>query len=359
MFPKFLEGLGSAVAQRWAAVILAPAFIFWLGGLTAWLWHVPSGPFGWSWAPGWKPLVLQFNRLSTLPTATQLALAVGAFLLIALSSLVLERFVVPALRLLEGYWPRRLDGLRDWVAHRRVGRLTRDTERREELAKMRNRCAKQQREYARLDAALRRMPTAGDLMPTRLGNILRAAEGQPVSKYGLDAIILWSRLWLVLPDATRTELDKGRAALDAAVRVWLWCILFVVWTVWAWWAAPLALVAALFTYYSWILDAASTYADLLEATFDVHRGALYQALRWPPPASPQDELRTGAQVTQYLWAGSDAPTPQFTGGTAPAAPNPVANPRTLPRWLCLTLVLAIGLWLGKALSQARRCLRER
>jgi hypothetical protein len=67
-------------------------------------------------------------------------------------------------------------------------------------------------------------------MPTRLGNLLRAAERKPLEKYGLDAIICWSRLWMLLPDAVKKDLQESRADLNNAARVWLWSLLFCGWT---------------------------------------------------------------------------------------------------------------------------------
>lgn len=83
-------------------------------------------------------------------------------------------------------------------------------------------------------------------MPTRLGNTLRAAEQRPLEKYGLDAIVCWSRLLLLLPDAVKQELNAARADLNTAARLWLWSLLFIIWSVWGWWATPLGLLSALF-----------------------------------------------------------------------------------------------------------------
>jgi hypothetical protein len=74
---------------------------------------------------------------------------------------------------------------------------------------------------------------------------------------------------------------------------------------------PLGLLSALFSYYIWVLDAARTYSDLIESTFDLYRTLLYQSLRWPLPASPKAERESGAALTQYFWCGSDAIHPTF------------------------------------------------
>jgi hypothetical protein len=67
-------------------------------------------------------------------------------------------------------------------------------------------------------------------------------------------------------------------------------------------AIPIALIATAFAY-CWTLDAAEVYATLIEATFDLHRHLLYQALRWELPKNPKEECRVGKQLTDYLWLG--------------------------------------------------------
>lgn len=154
------------------------------------------------------------------------------------------------------------------------------------------------------DRALHQLPEQEqDLLPTRLGNILRAAERRPYHRYGLDAIICWPRLWLLLPEAVKKDLQAAQTELNNAVRLIFWSLLFLVWSIWAWWAIPLALMAAAFAY-GWALDAAAVYATLIEATFDLHRPLLYNALGWTLPPDPAEERRVGRQLTDYLWRGS-------------------------------------------------------
>lgn len=358
MWPKFLEGVGDQLAQRWAATQLTPAFIFWAGGLAAWLWRGNRGPLSWSWRGGWAPLVTRFTVLATLPTAAQVALLIGALLLVTTSAVVVERFVLPTLRLLEGYWPRWLGPIRAGLVDRKRRQRTALHDRWSPLA-VRVRSGRlspdEKVEFTALDDRLRRLPAPDRVMPTRLGNILRAAEDQPEEKYGLNGVICWPRLWLLLPDGVKEELTRARTDLDTGVRVWLLSLLFVVWTVWAWWAAPAGLLAAAATYAWWILGAAEVYADLLESSYDMHRTALYEALHWPLPATPAAELQTGQQVTQYLWYGSNEASPTFTTQTAgtdshsneatTGASHPGARRQVgVDGRLMLALALAVSVW---------------
>jgi hypothetical protein len=63
--------------------------------------------------------------------------------------------------------------------------------------------------------------------------------------------------------------------------------------------------------YRWMVQAARTYGDLIEAAFDLYRLQLYQALRWPLPSTPKEELAGGQALTEYLWHGSDQGYPTF------------------------------------------------
>jgi hypothetical protein len=132
-------------------------------------------------------------------------------------------------------------------------------------------------ELGRLEWRLRRAPVSRAVtMPTRLGNLLRAAEERPNRNYGLDAVAVWPQFWLVLPKDTRDELTHARMGLESATRAWLWAALFAVWTPVEAWALPVSMIVATALYYGSLLNAAESYGDLVEASFDIHRTALYR-----------------------------------------------------------------------------------
>jgi hypothetical protein len=162
---------------------------------------------------------------------------------------------------------------------------------------------KEEKERVQLSLELRLAPKLSEeYMPTKLGNILRAAENRPYERYGLVTAICWPRLWLLLPDGTKQEITEARTTLDTAARIFLWSLLFLVWTVWAWWVPLVTLVIA-FWAYRWALSAAVVYGDLLEAAFDLHRLALYEALRFPLPKDTSTEREKGEELTAYMFYG--------------------------------------------------------
>ncbi|BAY23264.1 hypothetical protein NIES2100_30280 [Calothrix sp. NIES-2100] len=289
MSAKFLESFGSKLAEQWVATLLTPAFVFWAGGTAAGLQR-----FGWKRASTW------FSQQSE---PLQIAILVGVFCLIVASGFVVQRFDLPVLRFLEGYWHPWLRPLRRWLIAREAKRSQRISDRWQTLQRLNSLTAEQRDELIQLDWQQLHLPLPNQLMPTRLGNILRAAEQRPLEKYGLDAIICWSRLWLLLPDAVKKDLQEARADLNTAVRFLLWSLLFILWTFWAWWAAPVGIISAIFAYYYWAIDAATNYGELIEATFDLNRHLLYQSLRWNLPPDPKEERIVGRQLTEYLWRG--------------------------------------------------------
>ena len=148
-------------------------------------------------------------------------------------------------------------------------------------------------------------------MPTRLGNGMRAAELRPGLRYGLDSVVCWPRLWLLLPDASRQDISGARASLYLSAQAWTCAVLACAGAIWSWWALPLGIAAAAAIYYWPVLGAARAYCDLVGAAYDVHRRLLYDALQWPYPANPADERVQGTRLTLYLRVGSRDSEPAF------------------------------------------------
>ncbi len=308
MLDKFWEAAGEKLADRWASASV-PAILFWLGGLLCWI----SGHGGIS---DLRKLADWAGRQSA---PVQLVILLTALLGVAASGVIVQRLAAVGLRLIEGYWPPFAGRLSRW----RTGVIAAKAEslerRFQDLAgpvlESKSATAAQRAEFADIDQRLRRIPADGDYLPTKTGNILRAGERRPAEKYGLDAIVVWPRLWLLLPADTRSELSQARSALDSAVASFIWGLLFAGFAALAWWALPAAIAVALAIYLYWIPARAAVFADLLESAFDIHRSHLYRSQRWPLPENPRDEHASGEQITSYLMRGLSGATPTFTSDT--------------------------------------------
>jgi hypothetical protein len=342
MLTAFWSGLGGDLAKRWTARVLTPAFAFWLGGLAAVWWRAHERGVRTS---GWvSQLTATARSVDELPDLAKGLLVLSFLLVVTASALAAETMTLPVLRLLEGYgwrpawlrsefiayrrWRRRrwADRVEALAVRQRLGTLT--LEEFLELCQLettpktdpsRLRALRQQRNEgfdARMAADLGRGRTFlhhcpnqdGMGMPTRLGDILRAAEGRPADKYGLDAIVCWYSLWLLLPSDARAELIQTRAAVDGAARTWIWGAGIIIWTPWTWWALPIAAATSALAYYRGMLPAAAVFGELIGSTFDLYRFRLYDALHLPRPSTPRAERRrNGPQVTNILWGGPDEP----------------------------------------------------
>jgi hypothetical protein len=232
---------------------------------------------------------------------------------VVLTGLFVQRLTTPTLRLIEGYWPAWLG----WAWRRLVDRYARRLEaikqRQQQLADRLDtgQASRDDRdEYVRLDLALRQMPVAHQLMPTRIGNLLQAAEARPTGKYGLDTVTVWSRLWLAFPDNVRTELVAARGALESSVSLCLYGLFGMALLPWSWWGliGPVVTGTVLAL---WMPPRAAVYGELVEAAVDCHRTTLYRQLRWPLPVNPAHEIVQGRRLTTYLLRGTDGDEPTF------------------------------------------------
>ena len=282
---KFWEASASALSARLFAAG-GSALVFWVWAFT--VWSIRQG--GWPYVrDAVQALVVQQNL------APVLALVVAGVVVVSTSSLIVERLTLPVLRLLEGYWPRIAGPLRNLLVNhweKRVDALS-DTQPVGTDSQVR---------LTTDQVRMWRFPARGDVMPTRIGNIIRGGERRPAYWYGLDAVIVWPQLWLILPGQARSDLTHVRQQLDRSVAAFTWtliaCSLGLVWPP----AGLVGVAAAWVIWRWWVPNAAQDYATLVSAVFDTQRFALYESLRYARPTSPANEKAHGEALTRSLWS---------------------------------------------------------
>jgi hypothetical protein len=302
---EFWKAVGGKLADRFAAVSV-PALVFWLGGLAAWIVHQGS------LAAVTRPLAW----LDRQGAGVQLTVLLTVLLAVAGSGVVVGELAAPVLRLLEGYWPRWADPLRLRLARRLAERAAAEApawqKAYERVQPPADPTAEDLAVYTRLERRRRRRPSSpGYFLPTPIGNILRAAERRPFDKYGLEAVVLWPRLWPTLPETLRSDLLAARASLDRAAIAGVWGVLFCAFAPFTLWAIPIGLGVAATAVAAVIPGRAQAFGELMEAAYDQYRTTLYTQLRWPLPANPHQERVEGQRLTSYLWRGSDDMSPAF------------------------------------------------
>ena len=61
-------------------------------------------------------------------------------------------------------------------------------------------------------------PHAG-IMPTKFGNILKASEAYAGTRYGIDSVQFWPRLWHVIPTSYQQTIENARNELSFLVNM--------------------------------------------------------------------------------------------------------------------------------------------
>lgn len=302
MLSKFWESTGEGLTERWLQQLLGPAFLFWGTGLL-----IVTSKIG---------IYKVWNWITSRDLLTQAAVLIIGVLVITLSGRLMEQFRFGFLRLLEGYWIWPFSYLATLTSMAQRWFIERDRERwntlmdKDEAGTL---TPTERQELSELETRNHYTPAdLNDCMPTSLGNILQAAESAPRNKYGLDAVICWPRLWLLLPKEVQENLSAARQRLDVLVELLVWGLFFSGWVVIWPWAVAISILWQL-VIYAFVTDAARVYADLLESSFDLYRWDLYKTTRWPlPKKAGETELVTGSKLNQFLWRGYTEEPVTFT-----------------------------------------------
>jgi hypothetical protein len=286
MFGSLFDKVTGLFDKRFVLALLLPSFAF-AAGCSA----LAATMAGWHTATAWW---------AHLDTGRQVAAGVAAAAAVVLLATITGTQVVAMTRLLEGYWGT------SW-AGRTLGRLGRERQ-----ASRRAKMGGDTSEAGYLCSYLAFPPAPSPVLPTRLGNALRAAESYPgdEARWGLDAAFWWPRLYLVMPDSARAQVDDARSALDqlavlsvlsgsfAVVSLGLCCVGLNL-------AAGLgcaagALLLSRVTYLAAVASA-TVLGELVRSCYDLYRCDLLARLGWSAPATLEQERQLWAALSQQLY----------------------------------------------------------
>jgi len=274
----------------------------------------------WAGARGWNhpashriDFARAWNRASSLSIGQALALLLG----VMLTAIALQPLQLSLLRLIEGYWPPPFN--RGWTSSWQRWRMKR----------LRNRAhlrppgdtsgtadppTLDQNVVQRAGVAGRRLrqrfPLPPHLIrPTGLGNVLAAMEDTAGRRYGMDAVIVWPRLYPLLSEEVRAVVDDRRNMLDASARMaatfLMTAFASLVLVYGAGWWKLLALVPLGISVLAYLaaVQGGLAYAEAVHVAFDLHRGDLLGALRMPKPASFNGENELYARWSDFWRQG--------------------------------------------------------
>ena len=153
-----------------------------------------------------------------------------------------------------------------------------------------------------------------EVMPTRLGNILKNSELYPMLRYKIDAVLIWPRLYQMFPERFIQTIAETKSALEFTLIIsslsvffafisgiyllivgaswWLFLICF-------WGGLLIAWLA-----YKGALSNAISYAHQIKTAFDLYRNELTKQMRLPLPKNEKDERENWEKICQFLYRGS-------------------------------------------------------
>ncbi len=159
--------------------------------------------------------------------------------------------------------------------------------------------------------------TAAHLQPTALGNVLRAAEEYPQRAYGANVVVVWPRLFLVLPPELVLSATGPADAIQLLLNVSLLATVYGVLGgayvaaeslgAAAYLATVFGALAVARVAYRGAVEAAIEYGLHIRGAFDVHRTELLSKLHRALPTSRDEELRTWKDVSERLQTGEPRP----------------------------------------------------
>jgi hypothetical protein len=271
------------------------------------------------------PTSLSFVRALEKLDRQWFTIAVTAITIIV--SGLLYNLNTPIIRLYEGYpWRGSLIGT--WRIERIQCRLDRATQLRDQIKDALNLLKENKADQNLIEQLkLRRtrvsvlarsgLPTRSQILPTKLGNAVKAFEEYPFLQYGMDAVTLWPRIVAVAPKDYLAGIDDAKTSLDfflnssflsAIISTALLLIGLAFkrpfandlsFTLWALEVVSLAIASLLF--YRSSIGRAAAWGELVKGTFDLYRWDLLKQLGYSQkPRTREVEREIWTEISQQI-----------------------------------------------------------
>jgi hypothetical protein len=320
MLGSFLDKLGGFFDRRFILAYVTPSLILLLlliGILQSWFGLQPTLSW-WTHIDGQEKILL----------------GVGVLLTVVLLASTFEMITAPIVRLYEGYWKEgKLTDLAIAYHQKRKSKYAR-IKRREELnaeydalitereitvdearkalidEKLEQIYTQKQLEVKHAKAACYyTYPLDDELVkPTRLGNVLAAAEEYSYQVYRLDAVIWWPRLSALLPEAFRIQVDVALtpmlAVLNLSMIFFFSTLVEVILLLYQheWLSGGLIFLVGLTLAWSCYLSSinqAEVYGRFVRVAFDLYRQEVLKQMHIPVPDNPVEERLLWDLLTEW------------------------------------------------------------
>ncbi|MGA1839052.1 MAG: hypothetical protein ACMUIU_00360 [bacterium] len=151
------------------------------------------------------------------------------------------------------------------------------------------------------------------VMPTALGNIIRAAEIHGLVHYGIDAIILWPRLLPFVPEKITKALGEAYNSmvlcLNTSIIFYTLSLFWLIYfgrlkniTTLIFLPVPILFLLGCLSYKA-SLTSGRDFGHQLCAAVDLSRWKLLKELRYPYPKDHNEEVQLWQEISKFLYGG--------------------------------------------------------
>lgn len=176
-----------------------------------------------------------------------------------------------------------------------------------------------QRDALAAEYELKYPPVEALIMPTRLGNILRASEAYPQSRYHADSVALFPRMVLAIDREYMSHMDAANDQCSFLLNSSLLSIIFALLTftaasyVWlftvpghsgaVYLLTSIGAVALAWFFYNASLLNVSKYGNLIRSSYDLFRFNLLEKLHLKLPTDSQKEKQLWKKISDFVTIG--------------------------------------------------------